>query len=154
MLNLNDPINTPEVAFNWQLWDRDIFEEETTDFNRGGNQRKSVRYVRKDITTFISQPDIFGSYSLFSISRATKVKLFDISSRGALIAGPSRLVLRKNQRIKLTLIFNTNKMFEFPAKVVREVTEERKLYGIKFDRVNDSLGDYLLESQSDLVFRL
>lgn len=154
MLNLNDPINTQQAAFNWQLWDRDIFEEEKTDSNFGGNQRKSVRYVRKDITIFISQPDFFGSYSLFSVSRATKVKLFDISSRGALIAGPSRLILKKNQRLKLTLIFSTNKMFEFTAKVVREVTEERKLYGLKFDKVNDTLGDYLLESQSDLVFRL
>lgn len=154
MLNLKEPTFTEQVAFNWQLWDRDIFEEESSDLNPVSNQRKSTRYVRKDIAVFVSQPDIFGSYSLFSISRPTKVKLFDISSRGVLIAGPSNLVLRKKQKIMLTLIFNTNKTFEFLGTVVREVTEQRKLYGVKFDKVNDALGDYLLESQADLVFRL
>lgn len=154
MLNLKDFTYTEQAAFDWQLWDRDIFDEEDTYYTPGGNQRKSVRYVRKDITIFISKPDIFGTYNLFSVSRATQVKLFDISSRGVLIAGSSGLLLKKNQKVMLTLIFNTNKMFEFSAKVVREETERRKLYGIKFDKVNDTLGDYLLESQTELIFRL
>lgn len=162
MLNLNDPRHTEQVAFNWELWDRDIFEEFDEEeissglsgFSKLGNLRKSVRYVRKDITAFISQPDIFGTYRLFSVSCAVKVRLFDISSRGSLIAGPSGLDLRKNQKVMLTLIFDSNMMFEFTAKVVREVTEDRKLYGIKFDKVNNDLGEYLLESQSDLIFKL
>ena len=159
MLNLRDFTYTnftytEETAFNWQLWERDIFDEEDSDYNRGGNERRSVRYVRSDITVFVSKPDIFGSYTLFRVSRPTQAKLFDISSRGVLLAGDSKLALRKNQTVKLTLIFNTNRMFEFPARVVREVTEQRKLYGVKFDQVNDELGDYLLESQTELIFRL
>lgn len=153
MLNLDDPLDIRDIAFDWQLWDRDIFDDEHLIISHS-NQRKSIRYVRKDVTVFISRPDIFGTYRLFSVSRATKVKLFDISSRGVLIAGPSRLLLKINQKIMLTLIFDSNKMFEFPAQVVRQLTEGRKLYGVKFDKVNDALGEYLLDSQGSFNFKL
>lgn len=146
-----DFANIENINFDLYFADTDIFEIAKSDAQYQ-NQRKSVRYVRKDVTVFISQADIFGSYSLFSHSRPIKVKLFDVSSRGILVAGPSWLRLRKNKKILLTLIFNSNRMFEISAKVAREIMEDRRLYGIKFDKVNDGLGDYLVESQSDLIF--
>lgn len=152
MLNLEDPLQTEYVIFDLERWHRDIFDDDELSVEHN-NKRKSVRYIRKDLTVFISQPDILGTYSLSSISRATEVKLFDISSRGVLISGPSRLDLKINQTIMLTLIFDSNKMFEFPARIVRKLIEDRTYYGIKFNRVNDRLAEYLLESQSDLVFK-
>jgi hypothetical protein len=155
MPDLVEPLHSSDFA-NLDDINIDLYFEDTQIYELAKlqqNQRKSVRYVRKDVTVFISQADVFGFYTLFSFSRAIKVKLFDISSRGILIGGPSRLKLRKNQKILLTVIFNSNKTFEIPARVAREIMEERKFYGIKFDKVNDALGDYLLESQTDLIFK-
>ncbi len=115
------------------------------------NQRKTVRYIRTDITTFISKADIFGSYSLFSHSRAIEVRLLDISSKGALIASPDSV--RINKKILLTLIFDANRKFDIPAKVIREAPEARKVYGLKFETIHHELGDYLLETQTELIFR-
>lgn len=152
MSNLDTPINTKNVDFELNPMENDIFDDSTL-VTRYQNHRKSVRYIRKDITAFISQADIFGTYSLFSYSRAIRVKLLDISSRGTMIGGPSKLVLKVNQKIMLILIFNSNKNFEIPARVMREIVQGRTFYGIKFDKVENELGDYLLETQSDLVFK-
>lgn len=153
MPDLDNPTeDTDNAAHNLSFLESDVFDAVHI-MVKYKNQRKSVRYVRKDITAFISQADIFGTYSLFSYSRAIKVKLIDISSRGALIGGPSSMALKINQKIMLTLIFSSNRKFEFPSTVKREITQERTFYGLKFDAVSDTLGEYLLESQSDLVFK-
>lgn len=152
MQNLDALINTENITFDLNPVGTDIFDDSSL-ITKYNNHRKSVRYIRDDITVFISQADIFGFYSLFSYSRAIRVKLLDISSRGAMIGGPSKLVLKINRKIMLTLIFNSNKKFEIPARVKRKIIEGRVFYGLKFDKVNDELGDYLLESQSDLLFK-
>ena len=131
----------------------DIFNDSKLDSSYPQNRRKSVRYVRKDITASISQEDIFGTYSLFSYSQVFRVKLIDISSRGALVGVPTKLTLKVNQKIMLTLIFDSNKKFEIPAKVVHNLTQGKRFYGLKFHRPNDELGDHLLETQADLIFR-
>jgi c-di-GMP-binding flagellar brake protein YcgR len=146
MPNLEDSIDTEYVINNLYLDDSELIINYK-------NQRKTVRYVRKDITAFVSQADIFGSYSFFSCSRAVRVKLLDISSQGVLLGAPSELVLKLNQKVMLILIFNSNKKFEIQARVKRQLFEGRRFYGVKFDKVNDELGDYLLESQEDLVFK-
>lgn len=140
-----------DIPFELYLVDDDVFDDSKLITNYK-NKRKSVRYVREDITAFISQADIFGTYTLFSYSRAVRVKLLDISSRGVLVGGPSYLVFKKEHKVMLTLVFNSNRIFEIPTKVMRQLNEGKKFYGLKFDAVNDELGDYLLESQSDLVF--
>lgn len=152
MPNSDKSVSTEDVTFQLYLTDSDIFDEVsvTTTYQ---NQRKTVRYVRRDISAFISQADIFGTYRLFSHSRAIRVKLLDVSSRGVLIAVPSTCSLKLNKKIMLTLIFNTNRKFDIAAKVVRELVKGRRFYGVKFDKANDALGDYLLESQSSLVFK-
>jgi hypothetical protein len=152
MPKLNDPMNVESTTFEIFLSNDDIFYDAKV-VDKYKNQRKSVRYVRRDITAFISQPDIFGCYSLFAYSRTIRVKLLDISSQGVLIGGPSKLVLKINQKVLLMLIFNTNKKFEIPATVTRQLVEGRTFYGIKFNKVNDDLGDYLLESPHDLIFK-
>jgi c-di-GMP-binding flagellar brake protein YcgR len=152
MTNLTASINTEETNGVLNCAEVDIFDDSSL-ITPYSNRRKSVRYVRKDVTAFISQADMFGGYSLFSSSRAIRVKLLDISSRGTMIGGPSKLVLKINQKIMLTLIFTSNKKFEIPSRIKREFVEERTFYGVKFDEVHDDLGEYLLESQADLVFK-
>lgn len=153
MPNLDIPMNMENAAFELSPEEEyDIFDAAylTTKYN---NQRKSVRYIRKDITAFINQADIFGTYSLFSYSRSIKVKLLDISSRGSMIGGPSRLALHINQKIRLTLIFNSNKKFEIPAQVKREIVNGRTFYDTQFNKVENDLGEYLLETQYDLLLK-
>jgi hypothetical protein len=115
------------------------------------NQRKTIRYIRGDISASINRSDFFGGYNLFSYSNPIKVKLLDISSKGALIFSPKKINLNKN--INLVLTFNCNKKFEIPSKVVREETYAQKIYGLKFNNARHDLGDYLLETQTKLVFQ-
>jgi len=127
--------------------DSHLFDDKIFDINGdfAKNKRKTVRYVRKDISAFISQADIFGTYSLFSHSRSIRVRLLDISCKGGLIASPKKL--NSNRSFRLTLVFNSNRKFEISAKIVRELIRNRSFYGLKFDSVNNELGDYLLESE-------
>lgn len=152
MSELEVPVETKNVTFERYLRDSDVFDDSQL-ITHYQNKRKSVRYVRKDITAFICQADIFGCYSLFSSSRAIRVKLLDISSRGVLLGGPSKLVLKINQKVMLILIFNSNRKFEISARVMHQLVRGRRFYGVKFDKPNDELGDYLLETQEDLVFK-
>ena len=115
------------------------------------NQRKTIRYIRSDISASINRRDIFGGYNSFSYSDSIKVKLLDISSKGALISSPKKINLKK--KINLVLIFSCNKRFEIPSKVVREEVYTEKIYGLKFDNARHDLGDYLLETQTELLFQ-
>ncbi len=115
------------------------------------NQRKTIRYIRGDISASINRSDIFGGYNSFSYSDSIEVKLLDISSKGVLISSPKKINL--NKKINLVLIFNCNKRFEIPSKVVREETYAEKIYGLKFDKARHDLGDHLLETQTELVFQ-
>jgi hypothetical protein len=135
-------LSIPDIDESY-LFDEKIFDIDG-DFSE--NKRKTVRYVRKDISAFISQADIFGTYSLFSHSRSIRVRLLDISCKGSLIASPKKL--NSNRKFRLTLVFNSNKKFEISAKIVRELTRNRSFYGLKFDSINNELGDYLLESET------
>lgn len=109
------------------------------------NQRTATRCVREDITATIS------NLGLFSFGKVVLVKLLDITSKGVLIATDTKLSL--NQKFTLTLQFNTGKIFVIKATVARISTSRPTEYGIKFDQYNDELGDYLLETQSTLVFK-
>ena len=53
----------------------------------------------------------------------------------------------------LSLIFDANKKFEIQAKIIREAPEARKFYGLIFESMNHDLGDYLVESQTELIFK-
>jgi hypothetical protein len=114
------------------------------------SRRIGVRYVREDIAASVCKISIiiFG----IGFSREITVELVDISSKGVLISTTSKLRVKK--KITITLKFEDNKSFTIKAKIVRgELSPRQNLYGIKFDRLNNDLGDYLLETQNKLVFK-
>ncbi len=111
----------------------------------GKNHRVATRYIRKDITLSIS------GLHMFELGRSSRAELLDISSKGLLIGCERKLTLRK--KIKLSLRFKSGKEFQLHGTVIRISTTSPTEYGIKFDRFNDELGDYLLETQEHLIFK-
>lgn len=118
--------------------------------NTGRNKRIAVRYVREDIAVSVCKISSF-SFLGFLFNKEILVELIDISSKGVLIGCNKKL--RVNKKITLTLKFEDSKIFKINAKVVRKTPGQQNQYGIKFDRLNNDLGDYLLETQRKLVFR-
>lgn len=108
------------------------------------NRRIAVRYVRRDIKAEIS-------VKKFLTTQRRPVKLLDISSKGALISCSIRL--SKKQKLKISLKFKDGKTFRLNAVVVYTTSLEPTKYGIKFDRLNNDLGEQLFTSQTDLIFK-
>jgi hypothetical protein len=133
-----------------KLNDLDDWSEEL-DFSKdpGSNKRIAVRYVREDIAASVCKISlyIFG----FRFTKDILVELIDISSKGVLIATNKKL--KVNKKIILTLTFEDSKTFKINAKIVRKSVGQENQYGIKFDRFNNDLGEYLLKTQRKLVFR-
>jgi hypothetical protein len=155
MHNLSPPPNDTRL-FQFDLSSHssdyaDLFSDSVRVFKdeekMAANKRKTLRYIRKDITALVNQADIFGTYRLFSVSRFIRVRLLDISSKGSLIASPEKL--KPNRQVMLTLVFDSNKKFEIPARIVREIRRRRSFYGLEFEKVNDDLADYLVTSEID-----
>jgi len=109
------------------------------------NNRLSTRYIRKDIQVTISKN------SLLNFGREIPVDLIDISSNGVLIRSHKKLNIR--DKITLELKFDSGRTFIVKAIVVRKSAQPDNQYGIKFDRYNNELGDYLLETQKELIFK-
>ena len=109
------------------------------------NNRFAVRYIRTNIKASVLKVRLFG------LGKALGLELLDISSKGALISTNKKI--RKNKKITLILEFEDGKTFEISSKIVRLEKDQTFQYGIKFDRFNHDLGNYLLETQDDLVFR-
>lgn len=127
-----------------QKQDDDFFRDpdEDTGFI---NKRTAVRYIRKDITTVVLVRGLFSTSKLM-------VNLMDISSKGALIACNKKYPRNKN--ISLQLIFKDGKVFRINASIRHHRHSEGcYFYGLKFDRVNDRLGEHLLKSQTDFLFK-
>ena len=137
---MSDQENSNDVDFDD---DDEIFGALITD-EQSDNHRSAVRYVRDDISASLQK------HGLFKLSKKTDVKLLDISSKGAAIECEKKLKL--NDKIILELIFADFQEFAIEAKIVYQA-ENKKQYGIKFDRYNHELGDYLLSSQNDLIFK-
>lgn len=123
-------------------YEEDIFGSPSCSDDQTSNNRIAVRYVRSDINAFLSD------LGLFSFSKQISVKLVDISSKGAAIEYKNKLAIKKN--ITLNLIFEDKTQFAIKAEVVHKSKNE---YGLKFEYLNNELGDYLLSSQNDLVFK-
>lgn len=113
------------------------------------NKRVATRYIREDIAASVCKISWFNFG--FRFNKDIFVELIDISSKGVLIATSQKLPI--NKKITLTLTFEDLKSFIIQAKVVRKALADQTQYGIKFDRTNDALGDYLLETQRKLVFK-
>ena len=123
--------------------DEDFFDIHLTD-EQTNNLRIAVRYIRTDITTSLSKP------GLFSFSKEIPVKLLDISSKGAAIECEKKLGIKR--KIIIELVFKDNHSFILHAKIIHH-TKNKKQYGLKFDKFNNELGDYLLATQNDLTFK-
>ncbi len=106
------------------------------------NKRTAVRYIRTDIVVSV---DLKG---IFNFNRSIDATLLDISSKGAAIKCEKKLATKKE--IDLKLVFDDGKEFIISAKIVHK---KNKVYGIKFNRYNDELGDYLMSSEHDLIFK-
>lgn len=117
--------------------------------NTWKSQRIAVRYIREDIATSVCKISFF-SFG-FRIKKDILVELLDISSKGVLIVTNKKL--KPNKKIILTLTFEDSTVFNIAAKIVRKSSTQENQYGIKFDRLNNELGDYLLETQRKLVFK-
>ena len=109
------------------------------------NKRFAVRYIRSNIKASVLK------VRLFSFGKPLGMDLLDISSKGALISTPKKL--KKNKKLTLILEFEDGKVFEIKSKIVRLEKEQSYRYGIKFDRFHNELGNYLLKTQDDLIFR-
>ena len=109
------------------------------------NQRKTVRYVREDITASIKKN------TLLSLGKQIKIKLLDISTKGALISIDKKLKVKT--KISLNLEFNDGKTFQIDAKVVRKADPSANTYGIQFNKYDNELGEHLFNTQTDLIFK-
>jgi hypothetical protein len=114
------------------------------------NQRRTVRYIRKDITAGIRKESWFDALGLDWFRKEIPVELLDISNRGCLVGCSAKLAVPT--KITVLLTFETGTRFEIKAMVVRKA-EGRDQYGIKFAQYNDKLGEYMLKTQSELTFR-
>ncbi len=109
------------------------------------NKRFAVRYIRSNIKASVLKVRLFG------FGRPLGLDLLDISSKGALISSQKKL--KKNKKLTLILEFEDGKVFEIKSKIVRFEKDQKYRYGIKFDRFHNELGNYLLKTQDDLIFR-
>lgn len=107
--------------------------------------RKAARYVRSDIKAELYSNGLFRSSTPFA------VELLDISTRGAHIASERKLRIKGAYTLKLT--FEGGQTFEIAGKVIHKKAALENEYGFQFNAYNDSLGDYLLETQTDLIFK-
>jgi len=110
------------------------------------NNRRSVRYVRNDISVYLAYRQPLAKQTL-------AVKLLDLSSTGAFVLSAKKLPI--NKKITFILCFKNGEQFDIKAKIVRhdgQVSAKCRL-GIKFDRYNNALGDCMLATQSKPVFR-
>jgi len=123
--------------------DDEIFSMVLAD-EQTSNQRKATRYIRDDITISIRKS------SLLNLSKRIPVILLDISSKGAAVECEKRLKIKN--KVILEMIFQDEHQFIIPAKIVHQIKDKNR-YGLKFDKVNDGLGDYILSSQNDLIFK-
>lgn len=113
------------------------------------NTRIGVRYVREDIAVAVCKITLFNLG--FYFQRDITVELLDISSKGLLIATDRKL--RINQKVAIFLKFENQRVFRRQAKVIRRAEGPAYRYGVQFDKLSNSLGDYLLETQKKLVFK-
>jgi len=137
--------NSYNSDLNIELPDIELLNKLAHTENPAQNNRAAARCLRDDILAYISHKNLFRSENTIA------VRLVDINSRGVLIATTEELAV--NKKISIILNFRDGKQFIIPAKIVRHQASTTNEYGIKFDRCNNELGDYLLATQSKLIFK-
>lgn len=138
-------INNHNSDLDIELPDIDFLDELAYTEYSAQNNRAAARCLRDDILAYISYKKLFRAENTIA------VKLVDINSRGALVTTSAELPV--NKKISIILNFRDGKQFIIPAKIVRHQASTTNEYGIKFDSCNNALGDYLLDTQSKLIFK-
>ncbi len=108
------------------------------------NRRVAIRYVRPDISAILLKKGFIKSTEIL-------IQLLDISSKGALISSSIKLAVKN--KVTLRLVFPDGKKFTLTATVVHKKNASKKQYGLKFDTMRNDLGEYLLFTQNDLIFK-
>ncbi len=134
--------NNPVDNKNW------FNQHATKQFTSNG--RLGVRFIRDDIIVTVSKMNLLNS-TFPSNREETFVKLVDISSKGISITTNVKLSI--NKKLYLTINFIGLKTFEIKGSVVRITKSKRPVYGIKFDKVNAHMAEYMLSSQKKLTFK-
>ena len=111
------------------------------------NRRKSIRYIRDDIQTYLIKTGLFAQ------KKQIPVKLLDISTKGIGLELYPNQTLSLNKKLTVLLEFGKHKTFTITAQAVHKIAGHDHQYGIKFDKTRHDLGDYLLDSQNDLIFK-
>ena len=115
-------------------------------FTHPKTDRKTIRYIRDDI-----QIKLLYSHALGLKKVTVPCQLDDISSKGLLVITDKKLAL--NKKLILVITFTDGKEFRIIGRVIRQCPDLPHRYGIKFEQQENSLGDYLLKTQTDLIFK-
>lgn len=111
------------------------------------NKRISPRYVRDDIVIALCETTSLNRGELF----IDFVHLNDVTSRGLSFSSARRF--STNKKIILNLRFRTEVSFKISGTIIHRINSMPYQYGVKFDSTNHELSEYLLESQSILIFK-
>ncbi|PPD03360.1 MAG: hypothetical protein CTY29_09855 [Methylobacter sp.] len=122
----------------------DLFKLELSEFELN-NRRALTRYVRNDLTAIIYRTLFFG------FKRTEPVELLDLSCKGALVQSSKKLPLKT--KVVLAITFTSGKTFKIQANIIRKSEQIPDQYGLKFNHYNNELGDYLFETQKELIFK-
>lgn len=115
------------------------------------NQRRTVRYIRKDIAASVCRDHWLSALGLDRFRKEIPVELLDISNRGCLILSSKPLAIEA--RVVVMLKFATGKCFAIKAVVSRKAEGRDREFGIKFAEYHNELGEYMLEMQNELIFK-
>lgn len=122
----------------------DIFND---DFmaNQPHNARKTIRYIRNDLKVNLAYIGVLG------IKKTIPSKLNDISTRGVSVTTSKKISV--NKKLTVMIRFSDGNVFKIKGTVIRKCPINPRRYGIKFEKQENGLGDYLLKTQTDLVFK-
>ncbi|NOU13240.1 MAG: PilZ domain-containing protein [Methylococcaceae bacterium] len=99
------------------------------------NKRLGVRYHAPASTLTLRKSSLLGFGSDFTGT------LIDISAKGALVNCKEPLPVKSS--LSLKIVFHDGTLFNVTGKVIRE--KSRQHFGIKFDKYNHPLDDYLFK---------
>ena len=122
----------------------DLFDPDPN-VNLTNIDRKSVRYIRNDMKANLIYSNALG------LKKNLPAELNDISTKGALVTTAQKLSM--NKKVTVLITFDDGKVFRIYGKVIRKCPTTPHRYGIKFEKQENGLGDYLLKTQTDLTFK-
>ena len=96
-------------------------------FSLDAHSRSSVRYIRKDLKTYLTNHSFFNFTPI-------KTELLDISSGGVQVTSSHKL--RLNRKLSVNICFLDGYKFEINGKIVRVKVKNLYLYKLSFESFN------------------